>query len=211
MKIVKQVFEVVLISAILYSVIMIIPHTQKDDHPVYDNFIFSKGNAPDSTRSQIIEQLHIYQNGYIDQDPVQLKPYMQQLFSQENLLVLGTDPDEIKIGQAKVSKLVSNDWKGWGDFRLAMNNAHISTSENVAWISTVGSLKKRFSILPLRISAVMVREGLTWKFQYMQFQFDVDITYLSLTKLLLIIWLVVSLVSLTVLIVKSLRKRNRYA
>jgi hypothetical protein len=209
MKIVKQVFKVVLISILLYSVIIIIPHPHKEYYDANDTFIFSKGNAPDSIRSEIIEQLHNFQDGYTDRDIVQLKPFMEQLFSQDNILVLGTDPNEILIGQEKVSKLVFNDWKGWEDCTFLMNNAHISTSGNVAWISTIGYVKKRFLTLPLRVSAVMVKERLTWKFQYMQFQFDLDITFILLTIMLLIIWLSLSLVSLTVMAVKSLRKTNK--
>ena len=92
-----------------------------------------------------------------------------------------------------------------------MDNAHISTSGDVAWISTIGYVQfdlSRFLILPLRLSAVMVREDLVWRFQYMQFQFDLNLFTLFLTTILLFIWLSVSLVSLVIIIVKSLRKPN---
>jgi hypothetical protein len=48
---------------------------------------------------------------------------MGQLFSKENILVLGTMPNEILIGQEKFSKLVFSDWKSWGDCTFLMNNA----------------------------------------------------------------------------------------
>jgi len=205
MKIVKQVFKVVLISVLLYSVIIILRHPHKAYYDAKDDYIFSNGNAPDSVRSEIMEQLHKFQDGYTHRDTAQLKSFMEQLFSQEDILVLGTMPNEILIGQDKVSQLVLSDWKSWGDCTFLMNNAHISTSGDVAWISTIGYVKfdlSRFLILPLRLSAVMVKENLAWKFQYLQFQFDLDFTFLLLTIVLLIIWLSVSLVSLTVMTVR---------
>ena len=212
MKIVKQIFKVLLISILLYLVIIILRHPHKEYYSDNDAFIFSNGNAPENVRSEIIEQLHKFQDGYTHRDTAQLKPFMEQLFSQKNILVLGTMPNEILIGYEKVSKLVISDWTSWGDCTFLMNNAHISTSGNIAWISTIGYVKfdiSRFLILPLRLSAVMVKEHSTWKFQYMQFQFDLDFTSLLLAILILILWLSVSLVALTVVIVKSINKTNK--
>jgi uncharacterized membrane protein YhaH (DUF805 family) len=64
-------------------------------------------------------------------------------------------------------------------------------------------------LLAIPIVTGMVKEDLTWKFQYMQFQFDMDFSSLLLTLILLMIWLLVSLVSLTVMTVKRLRKLNK--
>ena len=212
MKITKQILRVVFISILLYSVIIILRFPHKEYYSAKDDYIYSYGNAPDSIRSEIIEQLHKFQDGYTHRDTAQLKPFMEQLFSQENVLVLGTMPNEILIGQEKVSKLVLSDWKSWGDCTFLMNNAHISTSGNVAWISTIGYVKfdmSRFLVLPLRLSAVMVKENRTWKFQHMQFQFDLDFTFLLLTIILLILWLLASLGYLIVLTVKRFRKPNK--
>ena len=211
MKIFVQVFKVVLISILLYSVMIVLSHPHEAYYDANDAFIFSIGNAPDSIRSDIVEQLHKFQYGYTDRDTTQIKPFMDQLFSEENILVLGTMPNEILFGKEKVSKLVFSDWKRWGDCTFLMNNAHISTSGNVAWISTIGYVKfdlSRFLILPLRLSAVMVKEHLTWKFQYMQFQFDLDFTFLLLTIMLLIVWLTASIVKLTIMTIKIIRKTN---
>jgi hypothetical protein len=108
-KIVKQVFKVVLISILLFSVIITFRHPHKAYYDAKDDYIFSSGNAPDSVRSEIIEQLHKFQDGYTHRDTAQLKPFMEQLFSQENSLVLGTMPNEIYIGQKEVSKLVFSE------------------------------------------------------------------------------------------------------
>jgi hypothetical protein len=136
---------------------------------------------------------------------------MEQLFSQDNVLVLGTQPREILTSYERTKGLVSSDWRSWGDCRFLMDNAHISTAGNVAWISTVGYVEfdmSRFLVLPLRLSAVLVKEADTWRFQHMQFQFDVDFSFLLLTIILLLIWLPISLISLTVVTVKTVRRRR---
>jgi hypothetical protein len=212
MKIAKQVFKVVFIGIVLYSVVIVLRHPHREYYEARDEHVYSPGNAPDSVRAEIVAQLHKFQAGYARRDTDQLEPFMEQLFSQENVLVLGTMPAEILIDHEKVARLVRSDWRSWGDCTFLMDNAHISTSGNVAWISTIGYVKfdmSRFLVLPLRLSAVMVKEDLAWKFQYMQFQFDMDFSPLLLTLILLMIWLLASLVCLTVMIVKKLKKSQR--
>ena len=212
MKITKRFFKVVLISILLFLVALIFRNPHKAFYDAEDEYIYSSGNASDSVRSEIVEQLYKFQEGYIQRDTDQVEPFMEQLFSQENILVLGTMPNEIYVGQKEVSKLIFSDWNAWGDCIFLMDKAHISTSGNVAWISTIGQVKfdlPRFLILPLRLSAVMVKEGLTWKFQSMQFQFDLNFISLFLTTIILAIWLLVSLISLLVAIVKRMRKTSK--
>ena len=209
MIILKRILMVVFIFILLYSVIIILRHPHKEYYDTKDDFIFSKGNAPEDVRSEIIQQLYKFQDGYAHRDTSLLKPFMEQLFSQDNVLVLGTMPNEILKSYERTAVLVLSDWNTWGDCTFLMDNAHISTSGNVAWVSTIGYVKfdmSRFLVLPLRLSAIMVKEIDVWKFQYMQFQFDLDFSFLLLTLILLIIWLPVSLVSLTVVVVRSMRK-----
>jgi hypothetical protein len=211
MKIVKQLFKIILISVLLYTVIITLRHPHKMYYDSKDSYIYSKGNATDSVRSEITNQLQKFQYGYTQRDTSKLTSFMEQLFSQENTLLLGTMPHEILIGQEKATRLIFSDWNSWGDCTFLIDNAHISTAGNVAWISTIGYVKfdmSKLLNLPLRLSAVMVKENLTWKFQYMQFQFDLDFTFLLLTLILLMIWLLVCLVSLTIMIFKKFGKNQ---
>jgi hypothetical protein len=211
MKVARQVLTVLFVSILLLLMIVILRHPHKEYYDAREEYVYSYGNAPDSVRSEITEQLHRFQDGYTRRDTAQVDPFVEQLFSEENVLVLGTMPDEIYIGRKKASKLVYADWNAWGDCTFLMDNAHISTSGDVAWISTIGYVKfdlSRFLVLPLRLSAVMVKEGLTWRFQYMQFQFDLNLISLFLVIALLVVWLGVSLISLVVVIVRERRKPN---
>lgn len=168
MNIAKQILKVVFIFILLLSVIGVLRQPHKGYYDAKDDYIYSYGDAPESLRAEIIKQLHKFQEGYTCRDTNLVEPFMEELFSKENLLVLGTMPDEIYIGHEDVSKLIYSDWNAWGDCTFLMDNAHISASGNVAWISTIGYVRfdlPRLLILPLRLSAVMVKENPTWKFQ----------------------------------------------
>ena len=209
MEILKQVFKILLISFLLFTVLIIFRHPHKSFYTSMDDYVFSTGNASESVRAEILEQLHKFQDGYTRRDIDQVDPFMEQLFSQENALVLGTMPDEIYIGYDDISDLIFSDWNAWGDVTFIMDTAHISTSGNVAWIATIGFVEfdlSRFLVLPLRLSAVMVKEGFTWKFQFIQYQFDLFLFTLFITIPVLMIWLLGCIVNFIAIIVKRYRK-----
>jgi hypothetical protein len=155
-------------------------------------------------------QLHKFQDGYSKRDTGQVKSFMQSLYSKDNILILGTMPGEIFSGFKSATGLVKSDWESWGDCLFAMDCANISSKDNVAWFSARGYVKFDLSsllVLPLRLTGVMVKEDGAWKFRQQQFQFDIDFSFTMLAAVLLFIWLVVSVITLIIEIVRSLKKR----
>ena len=210
MDMIKRVLMLVFLSITLLFVTLVFREPYKTYFQTNDEYIYDRGNATEPIRSEILEQLQKFQAGYSARDLDQVDPYLEALFSQENLLVLGTMPDEIFIGKRDVSKLIYSDWNAWGDVELLMDNAHISSAGNVAWITTIGRVRfdvPSFLVLPLRLTAVMVREETVWKLQFVQFQFDLNLFFLFFVAILLLVGLTVSLVTLLVAIVKRLRKK----
>jgi hypothetical protein len=63
--------------------------------------------------------------------------------------------------------------------------------------------------LPLRLSAVMVKEDQDWKFQSMQFQFDLNLFFLFFTTNMLVAWLSASVETLVVLVVKRFQLKGK--
>jgi hypothetical protein len=193
---------------------MILRHPSEAYYGSEGTYPFSRGNAAEDVRAEIVRQLYAFQDGYTQRDTSGLESFMEQLFSEDNLLVLGTMPREVLTNHERAKSLVSSDWRSWGDCRFLMDEAHISASGNVAWVSTIGYVKfdmSRFLILPLRLSAVMVKEVDTWKFQQMQFQFDVDFSFILLTVVVLLVWFPISVVSLIVVTVNTVRRRRTSA
>jgi hypothetical protein len=196
--------------------LFIISRTFKIPHKtIYDNtdaYVFSKGNADPEVRKQIEQKLRQFQEGYEARDTTVLYYFMDDLFSQENILILGTMPNEIYSGYDEASDLVRSDWLHWGDVRLLVHNANISTQGNVAWISTIGFVEfdiSRFLVLPLRFSGVLIQEDFGWKFQQVQFQFDLDSSFTVMAILLLWLLFGLSILRLFYLLYRLLITRSR--
>lgn len=78
--------------------------------------------------------------------------------------------------------------------------------DSVAWVSMIGTVEfdmSRWLELPLRVSGVMVKEHRTWKFQQVQFQFDLDLSWLLGSIILLSIMLLASILRLLVVVIRK--------
>ena len=170
-------------------------------------FPYSQGDAKGEVRSSILQQLNHFQEGYTRRDVSQAEAFSAQLFSPD-ILILGTLPDEIFIGLEQAAELVESDWRAWGDCRFLMENAHISAANRAAWFSTIGTvLLDGVNItLPLRLSGVLAEEGGVWKFQQLQFQFDLNLQWMFLVTGLLIGWLIVNVLLVLFHVYRAARK-----
>jgi hypothetical protein len=99
---------------------------------------------------------------------------MEQLFPKEgDILVLGTDSGEWIEGYQRVGDFIAGDWRGWGDVRLDVDNAMISADNDVAWLTTVGTVGSGSSPpRAIRFAAVLTRSDGRWLFRHIQFQWD---------------------------------------
>ena len=210
-KIVTISLRIVIILIILFLVTRIFKRADERYYGAGAYSAFSKGDAPDSTRKEVILQLQKFQDGYSKRDVSQAESFMTALYSASNTLILGTMPREIFIGYNEATRLVKSDWESWGDCRFVIDSASISSSGDVAWFSTGGYVKFDLSgllKLPLRLTGVMVKEEGVWKFQQQQFQFDIDFSFSILATLLLFVWLLVSVISLLTVIIRILKNRS---
>ena len=172
---------------------------------------YALGNSADSVRMEIIAQLNKFQDGYSRRDPENIENFMQSLYSKNNILILGTMPNEVYNGYENAARLVKSDWESWGDCRFAIDSASISSSGNTAWFSTKGFVEFDLSgllVLPLRLTGIMVKEDQEWKFRQQQFQFDLDFSFSLLAILIISAWILISIITLTIKTVRILRKSN---
>ena len=187
-----------------------IPHQEYQDDP--SKFLYDQGNAPAAVRAEIMDQLELFQEGYDQRDTSILESYMEQLFSRENILILGTMPGEIYSGYVEAADLVSSDWLYWGDVHMLVESSNISVSDSVAWFSMIGHVIFDMSSLldlPLRVSGVMVQGDQGWKFQQLQFQFDLNTQWVLYVIVLLAILLLISLIRLVFIIIRTASRRGR--
>ena len=88
-------------------------------------------------------------------------------------------------------------------------SSNISVSDSVAWFSMIGHVVFDMSSLldlPLRVSGVMTQGDQGWKFQQLQFQFDLDISWVLYVIILLSILLLVSIIRLVFILIRGLRQ-----
>ena len=172
---------------------------------------YSLGNAPDSVRMEVITQLRKFQEGYSKRDRMNIDNFMQSLYSKDNILILGTQSTEVYKDYENATHLVKSDWESWGDCVFEIDSANISSNGNTAWFSTKGYVEFDLSsllVLPLRLTGIMIKEDQVWKFQQQQFQFDNDLSLTLVATLLISTWIFISLIALSIKIVKLIKKHN---
>lgn len=157
-------------------------------------YLRHQGDAPPSVQSGVLTTLRAFQDGYVKRDPKQLDAFMNRMFSRnEDILITGTDSGEWVRGYPAASRFIRTDWEAWGEFRFAVDESIICSSGDVAWVNSVGAVHFKGGDRPLRFSAILARNGDSWLFRELHFQWDetdprsTDIfrteTYLRLMKM----------------------------
>ena len=210
-EIVKILLRILLLLVILFLVTRIFKRADEQKILSPATAFYSAGNAPDSTRNRIIDQLKKFQDGYSKRDTSLVDDFMESLYSRENILILGTNPNEIFSGYERATSLVRSDWESWGNCRFMVDSANISSAGDIAWFSTRGYVEfdlSKLLVIPLRLTGIMVKENGVWKFQQQQFQFDIDFSFALLAILILAVWILVSLITLAAVSVRVIKSRS---
>ena len=209
MNIIKSILLTAFNGLLLFVLLFAVGRTDELYFDAGNEFPFSAGNAADPVRSAIMQTLDDFQAGYTHRDPSQAEAFVARLFSPENIVILGTMPDEVYIGHEQAAQLIERDWKYWGDCRFLMENAQISTSGQVAWFSTVGTVDMDGIniVLPLRLSGVLEERNGLWMFQQIQFQFDLNLRFFFLVVGLLAGWLIVNIILVLFHVFHAVRRR----
>jgi hypothetical protein len=197
------------LALIITSKMLVIPHQEYQEDTSL--FLYDRGNGSPEVRAEILRQLEIFQKGYTDRDTSILASYMDHLFSRENILILGTMPGEIYSGYEEAADLVSSDWLYWGDVSLMAESSNISARDSVAWFSMIGHVVFDLTSmldLPLRVSGIMVLEDTGWKFQQLQFQFDMDTSWVLFLIVFLSFLFLLSVARLVYVIIRTAQKRG---
>lgn len=91
------------------------------------------------------ETLQQFQEGYTRRDPTRIDLFSRLFVPEDDLEVIGTaavDPgdDEWRLGIAGARNLFINDWEGWGNLLLDVEDARIHVLGDVAWLATTGTV-----------------------------------------------------------------------
>lgn len=186
-----------------------IPHAEY--YEAQDTYLYGKGSANDSLRSQIMDQLNYFQEGYTKRDVKILDEYAERLISKQNILIQGTMPREIFRNYEEAKRLVNNDWLYWGDVKFLISQSNISLNENSAWVSTIGYVD--FDMLPLRVplrfTGIMTLEDNNWKFQKMDFSFDLNHLNILFSIFIVVAILIIILLRLIYVVIRFMIDKRR--
>ena len=96
---------------------------------------------------EIIDILTILQKGYKEKKPENASIIIAEIFSnRHDTLILGTGTGEVCIGREEVTKLIYDDWEGWGDFTIDIDSAKTETYGDTAWFYTDCTVKYSFGV-----------------------------------------------------------------
>jgi hypothetical protein len=141
-------------------------------HP--PDYLTQKGDAQEPVRAGVLSSMRAFQSGYAKKDPATVPAFMDELFPKEgDILVLGTNSGEWVEGYQKVGDFFANDWRYWGNLRLDVDNAVVSADNDVAWVTTIGTVGDGSSpSRTIRFAAVLTRSNGRWLFRHIVYQWD---------------------------------------
>jgi len=95
--------------------------------------------------AEVRNMLQRFQDGYTARDLTTVDEFMDLFVSSNDVELIGIGAsirggNEWFQGSEKIREIVESDWTYWGDVKLDVEGAKISTLGDVAWLSTSGGL-----------------------------------------------------------------------
>ena len=131
----------------------------------------SRGNATPETREALLAQLRALRDAYLKRDVYAIDGVMTQLFAHNDAVqIFGADANEWNRGYDATAKFIRNDWAQWGDVKLNVEEATLSSQGETAWIALNGRVEFSSNKRPIRLTATMARINGKWMFEQIVFQ-----------------------------------------
>ncbi|MCB2309771.1 nuclear transport factor 2 family protein [Clostridium tagluense] len=113
----------------------------------YDKSVFEMPKANSNGEIEEVRKvLQVFQDGYTKRDLNYVDEYMKKVFLlQEDLVVIGTDAEELCLGIDSTRGIIASDWKYWGDFKMNVEDAIICVNGEVAYFTTKAILTRIIS------------------------------------------------------------------
>lgn len=127
----------------------------------YDKSVFEMSKATSNEEIEEVRRvLHVFQDGYTKRDLNYATEYMKEVFlCDEDLVVIGTDAEELCLGVDATRGIVESDWQYWGDFKMNAQEAIICVNGDVAYFTTK-------AILHITISTEKILEWISDSAKY---------------------------------------------
>lgn len=146
---------------------------------------FNNGMISNNEKVRVLQTLQVLEAGYAKRDLSTVDNCVASTFSDNNVLILGTNPTEILSGKEGAKNLLLGDWKYWGNVKFHLDNTCFDQLDStVVYIATTAEVQIDLwrLKLPLRITGILVNENSHWLISKLQFQYDKN------TNLLIFSW-----------------------
>lgn len=118
------------------------PYRYTNDN--YDNGIFEMCKIKSNEEIEEIKNvLQVFQDGYTKRNLDYVDEYIKKVFLlDEELVVIGTDAEELCLGIEATKGIIESDWKYWGDFKFNVDDALICVNGDIAYFTTKAILHR---------------------------------------------------------------------
>ena len=134
---------------------------------------------PEELREAALRPLKLLNAYYEKRDPEQADACMDETMLTNNMLILGTNPDEIFHGREEVRHLLQGDWRYWGQLALDAEQTALFRAGNALYFVLRGKIRlDRFIFrLPIRITGTLEEQAGMWYISKLQFINNLNSNY----------------------------------
>lgn len=99
-------------------------------------------NTPRS-QQEILQVLQQFQAAYTARDVSRVDRFVADFMAPDtDFVFIGTGSEEWRFGREAAREIFAGDWEGWGDVRLALDEARISTLGDAGWFAVPGTVSQ---------------------------------------------------------------------
>ena len=136
-------------------------------------------SLPDELRKAALRPLNLLNTYYEKRDPEQADACINETMLPDNMLILGTNPDEIFYGRTGAKWLLQGDWKHWGQLALDVEQTALNRAGSALYFILRGKIRLdyvRFRI-PIRITGILEEQDNLWYISKLQFVNNLNSNY----------------------------------
>ena len=137
-------------------------------------------SLPEELREAALHPLKLLNMYYGKRDPEQADACIDETILPDNMLILGTNPDEIFYGRQGAKWLLQGDWKHWGQLALDVEETTLYRADSALYYILRGKIKLDYVHfrIPIRITGTLEERESLWYISKMQFVNNLNSNYL---------------------------------
>ena len=135
---------------------------------------------PEEMRKAALRPLHLLNACYEKRDPEQADACIEETMLSDNMLILGTNPDEIFYGRQGAKWLLQGDWKHWGQLTLDVEQTALSRAGSALYFVLRGKIRLDYVHfrIPIRITGILEERDHIWYIGKLQFVNNLNSNYI---------------------------------